>query len=369
MKLSPEIEAWILKSDPNRPDPFGDRKRMREELLARLKAAPGRTGDATGSPVASLGGPGSGNFGHAGRPGEVGGSAPAGSEGSGSGYDKKDFDNQNMEAWKDKGGWHHTGITWKQETDSKTGRPIPIKVKTVEEAVGLVLEGKVVEVDSPETAVTVISKLAEWANAEAKAAETEGRKPRDFDMCNISVAGTNMFCAEHIRDAEHPKGYDRIVMPQLAGEPVPGTAADREPRDKYNPKEVDGAEAFKTYLKGTGIKFEDDRVPAASLKATQNELVGSKVAKIINASYDPGEKPIFVSSDNYVVDGHHRWAAVVARDAADGRLGESMMNVVRVNSPISELLHISTAWSINFGIKQKAAVADQAKHTGIHHTP
>lgn len=369
MKLSPEIEAWILKSDPNRPDPFGDRKRMREELLARLKAAPERTGDATGSPVASLGGPGSGNFGHAGRPGEVGGSAPAGG-GAGTGeHTSQNFDNQNMEAWKDKGGWHHTGITWKQDTDPKTGRPIPIKAKTVEEAAALVIEGKVVEVDSPETAVTLIDKLATWAKAEAEAAKTEGRKARDFDLCNVSVAGTNMFCADSLRSEKYPQGVPRIEMPQLAGEPVPGTQADKEPRDKYDPTQVNGAEAFKTYLKGTGIQFESERVPAASLRASQRELVGSKVAKMINAKFDPGQEPIFVSSDNYVVDGHHRWAAVVARDAADGHLGDSHMNIVRVNAPISELLHISTAWSINFGIKQKAAVAEQAKHTGIHHNP
>ena len=286
-----------------------------------------------------LGGPGSGNFGHSGRPGEVGGSSSDGGAAAGSDG-----------AWKSKGGWKDTGIEWKQETDPATGRPIPIKVKTVDEAAALVLEGKVVEVEDVKTAYTLIDRLAQIAN-EAKAA---GAEAKDYDLCQVSVAGTNMFCTESLRTAEYPNGVPRIEMPQLGGKPVPGSEADKLERNPFSPDEVDGSKQFITHLQGLGIRTSAESVPAADLRASQRELVGSKVAKMVTAKFDPGKEPIFVSRDNYVVDGHHRWAAVVARDAEDGRLGDSAMNIVRVNAPISEVLRIANAWSKSFGIQQKA---------------
>lgn len=290
----------------------------------------------------SAGGPGSGNFDHSGRPGEVGGSssdggAAAGSEG----------------AWKSKGGWKDTGIEWKQETDPATGRPIPIKVKTVDEAAALVLEGKVVEVEDVKTAYTLIDRLAQIAN-EAKAA---GAEAKDYDLCQVSVAGTNMFCTESLRTEEYPNGVPRIEMPQLGGKPMPGSEADKLPRNPWDPSEVDGSQQFITHLQGLGIRTSTEVLPAANLRASQRELIGSKVAKmVVDKTFDPAKNPIFISSDNYVVDGHHRWAAVVARDAEDGRLGDSMMNATRVNAPISEVLRIANAWSQSFGIQQNAGV-------------
>lgn len=264
--------------------------------------------------------------------------------------------------WTDAGGFEHTGIEWKQPTGAD-GRPIPIKVKTVEEAVALVLDGKVVEVPDALTAHTLINRLADMAN-EAKAA---GKEAKDYDLCQVSVAGGNMFCAESLRTKEYPDGVPRLEMPQLGGKPVPGSEADKLPRNPWDPSEVDGAAAFVTHLQGIGIKTERAVVPAASLKVSQREMIGSKVAGIMrDTSFDPAKNPVFVSSDNYVVDGHHRWAAVVGRDAADGHLGDSTMNIVRVNAPISEVLHLANAWSQKFGIAQAAGVTKQAKAAGLH---
>ena len=102
-------------------------------LPAAAPAADAGSGRGSGvraqEALVAAGGAGSGNFGHSGGVGGPGN--PGGSTGGG---------------WKSAGGWEHTGVTWKQETDPKTGRAIPIKVDTVEEAMALVLDGKVVEV-------------------------------------------------------------------------------------------------------------------------------------------------------------------------------------------------------------------------------
>lgn len=285
------------------------------------------------SRLKGLGGAGSGNFGHSGRPGEVGGS----SSDSGGGES----------AWKDPGGHEHSGVTWTQPTDPKTGRPIPIKVSNVEDAAKLVAEGKVVEVPDVKSAHTLIEKLAAMAT-EAKAA---GKEAKAYDLCQVSVAGTNMFCTESLRNKDYPTGVPRSLMPQLGGKPEKGSEADQLEKDKDG--KVDGTNEFVSYLRGIGMRTTKEEVPSAGLRATQRQLRGQVVGGMMtNKTYDPGKKPIFVSDDNYVVDGHHRWAASVGRDAEDGVLGDSKMHVIRIHAPISEVLHLANAWSKRFGIKQ-----------------
>src|SRR5262252_3847493 len=303
------------------------------------------------------GGAGSGNFGHEGRPGQVGGSAAGTGGGGGASA---------MPPFQVPGGWNHSGVTWKQETDPDTGRPIPIKVATVEEAIPLVLDGKVVEVPDARAAYVLIDKLAKMAT-DAKA---KGEKAPDYDLCNVSVSGGNLFCAQIVTDPAHPKGYSRIEMPQFGGEPVPGSEADKLPRLPFDKSIVDGSQEFISYLKGLGMKTQTETVPAAQLKASQRELIGQKVAGIMKQTkFDPADAPVFVSSDSYVVDGHHRWAAVVGKDAEDGTLGDSKMKIIRINAPITEVLHLGTEWAMRFGIKQSEGVKKQAAGTGLHTPP
>lgn len=244
---------------------------------------------------------------------------------------------------------HPEGLTAWQQPTRANGRPIPIKVKTVEEAVALIHQGKVVEVADVKAAFTTITRLAEMA-AEAKAAGTEART---YDLCQVSVAGTNLFCAKSLRTDEYPNGVPRLKMPQMGGHAVEGSDADQLPKNAAG--EVNGAEAFVQHLRDIGIRTTTGQVPANTLRASQRELKGEQVGAMMRAtSYDPGKEPIFISSDNYVVDGHHRWAAVVGRDAEDGHLGDSTMHVIRIKAPISEVLHLANHWATQFGIAPKA---------------
>ena len=71
--------------------------------------------------------------------------------------------------------------------------------------------------------------------------------------------------------------------------------------------------------------------------------------------WSPDEGSIFVSRDGYVIDGHHRWAAVVGMDAADGVLGDELMNVIEVDLSIHEVLQDALEFTSDFGIASKAA--------------
>jgi predicted DNA-binding protein YlxM (UPF0122 family) len=188
-------------------------------------------------------------------------------------------------------------------------------------------------------------------SAEAKAS---GEKAPNFNLCDITIPGTNLYCSGN-------KGIPREQMPQFKGTPTPGSEADKMQKDKNG--EVDTEEMFKKMLQDKGIKVsEPTTVPADQLKATQTELVGSKVAGMTKAlETDPNHPaitaPIYVSSDGYVLDGHHRWAAVTSQSITSGR--EAKMNVRVIDMQISELVKTSNQFAQDIGVQAKAADANK----------
>lgn len=179
----------------------------------------------------------------------------------------------------------------------------------------------------------------------------------DYNLCDAQLShSSHLFCKLN-------KGIDRLRMPQLKGTPIAGSAADALPRDSRN--EVDASQAFLDYLKNVKhytVTLED--VPAMSLQATQNELIGSKVAGIWYALQDPTSTtykelmslPIFISEDNYILDGHHRWAAIVAHGINNGNLANVRMKAERVHVPIIQLVRDANEFANAFGIKAEAGL-------------
>jgi hypothetical protein len=196
---------------------------------------------------------------------------------------------------------------------------------------------------------TVIDDLAKMG-AEAK---SKGEKAPNFNLCKVTIPGTNLYC-------DGNKGIERADMPQFKGTPRPGSPADKLPKDENG--EADTEEFFKQMLNKQGIKVsEPQAVPPDRLKATQSELVGVKVAgmsKVLDnpdhPAYGKITAPIYVSNDGYVLDGHHRWAAVVAHNAANpGK--EIPMNVRVIDEPITPLVKRSNDFAEHIGIRAKVA--------------
>lgn len=223
-------------------------------------------------------------------------------------------------------------------------RPKAIKVGSIKEALALIQQGKVVELKDERKVNTLLKKLHKMANEASDRGEDV-----NFNLCNVSVAGTNLFCAESLAD-EEGKPLPRIKMPQLSGKVREGSEAAKVADEKG---EADAGPAFLKFLRKGGIKVSEEKVPAASLKASQSELVGAKVAAIMKkGNWEKGT--VYVSRDNYVIDGHHRWAAAVGADTEDG-LGDLDIKVVRVDMPISEVLTVANEFTDDFGIKRKSA--------------
>ena len=87
------------------------------------------------------------------------------------------------------------------------------------------------------------------------------------------------------------------------------------PRDEMPQIPKEHQAPFIAALRADGVRVTEVHVNPLSLRPTQNQIDASKVGQnLIN--YDRrekvGVKPIFISSDGYVLDGHHRWALMAA---------------------------------------------------------
>lgn len=128
-----------------------------------------------------------------------------------------------------------------------------------------------------------------------------------------------------------PAGNADIAGDRVGGEWVafgPSSGTLGVPRAQM--PQVDAAHrgALVNYLKGQGIASEQAEVPANSLKPTQAEFSEAKVRKASKRT--GGDRAILVSSDGYVVDGHHQWLA----KRQDGQ----PVKVLQLQAPISQLL-------------------------------
>lgn len=86
--------------------------------------------------------------------------------------------------------------------------------------------------------------------------------------------------------------------------------------------------AMVNFLAARGITSEQDEVSPDTLKATQKEFSRAKVEKA--KGFTGNDRSILVSSDGYVLDGHHQWLAK--------RETGKPVKVIRLDAPIKTLL-------------------------------
>lgn len=110
---------------------------------------------------------------------------------------------------------------------------------------------------------------------------------------------------------------------------------------------------FQRHLTAGGVRLVRGRVSPLALFATQSELDGRKVGKMIHAirqgRFEP-EHPTFVSTDGLILDGHHRWAAL-ALLALAGEVDD--MPVIEVGLPTADLLDAAREFADDRSIASK----------------
>ncbi len=92
---------------------------------------------------------------------------------------------------------------------------------------------------------------------------------------------------------------------------------------------------FLEVLKNKKINVLETRIDVSKLKPAQNQLNWEKVETLMNKGLNflLNGHPIFVSNDNIVIDGHHRyWALNMLDQQAD-------ISVYQINLPVYECIH------------------------------
>lgn len=97
--------------------------------------------------------------------------------------------------------------------------------------------------------------------------------------------------------------------------------------------QIDNHEEYIKYLDNKNISYVKQKLPTSDLKSTQMEFDKDKVAEIMNSR--EAAKPIIVSNDGYILDGHHRWLADYNKDK------NAKTSSIVVNLPILELMRVS----------------------------
>ena len=117
----------------------------------------------------------------------------------------------------------------------------------------------------------------------------------------------------------HTLGIPRSQMPQIRSDLMP---------------------EFIKWLESQGHKVTREAIPISKLKLTQADIDIHKVIGMIHNNVR--SKPVIVSKDSYITDGHHR---VLALQIAKPK--EKSM-AWRVSLPIQELLTLANSWDKSF---------------------
>ncbi|CAB4155505.1 hypothetical protein UFOVP655_5 [uncultured Caudovirales phage] len=158
------------------------------------------------------------------------------------------------------------------------------------------------------------------------------------DLTELRVGGTLLFGDEGM-------GIARKDMPQV-------------------PAERRGE--FLAELQAEGVSVKEEAVDPKTLKPIQKEVSSSRSGAIYNnykeQGHIPQEQRILISSDGFVIDGHHTWGAAVgfAFDNPDAKLP-----VYRIGLTAKEALDRSLAWTEAQGIEGQAIDAPKPVGKGI----
>ena len=152
------------------------------------------------------------------------------------------------------------------------------------------------------------------------------------DITELKVEGTLLFGDEGM-------GIARKDMPQV-------------PSERRN--------EFLADLAKDGVKTTEENIDPKTLKPVQKEISGSRSGAIYMRYKENGAIPdqerILVSSDGYVIDGHHTWGAAVAFSFDDSR---AELPVYRIDLTAKEALSAANDWADSKGLARQSIDAKE----------
>jgi predicted ABC-type ATPase len=163
--------------------------------------------------------------------------------------------------------------------------------------------------------------------------------------------------AKDAKEAETKATEGMKQLQAISGHEIKSVKAresERLPKEGiYNPKESLGVKRkdmpqiteeaqkdFMAHLKEQGVGVKTGKMKISEMKPSQDEMDADKAAKLQD---DPHlDKPIIVSKDDYIMDGHHRWLAARMKDE------DQKANVIKVDMNGKELLDVMRKYPESF---------------------
>lgn len=230
-------------------------------------------------------------------------------------------------------------------------------------SLGFVLQKKGTSADSApaaqaQTAINSgVNRAINWRSNALQAnrvARDQGIDPKGKRLAQVVA---EIDAADALRAGVRQDGADlsagQIDREWSAFAPETGTLG--VPRAEMPQIKAEHRGALVNFLKARGIDSRAGEVPANDLKPTQAEFSPAKVAKA--RGFQGGDRSILVSSDGYVVDGHHQWLAKRAN-------GEPV-KVIRLQAPIRQVLAQTAAFP-STAASRGAAVISSTSLADLH---
>lgn len=129
-----------------------------------------------------------------------------------------------------------------------------------------------------------------------------------------------------VEEAVAPIAGDAINKTWTEFHPASGTL--NIPRKEMPQIKSEHRGAMTNFLAARGVTGAAETVEASSLKPTQREFSPDKVKQALN--FKGNDRPVLVSSDGHILDGHHQWMAKAQQEAP--------VKITRLSAPIAELL-------------------------------
>jgi len=173
----------------------------------------------------------------------------------------------------------------------------------------------------------IVSKVEDKNNPFAKFGLKKNFRTDAFDRLDIIESKSVNFCDSFPQVCSENVGLARENMPQIY--------------EEYIPEYLD-------FLQQNGIsaKIEYD-IPVKTLTASQEEIsvprISRMLKRLLNGYYidaygnkvNPLKKKLIITKDNFVLDGHHRWATMYFLSP------ENTIDALRVNADIKDIIPLS----------------------------
>ena len=176
-----------------------------------------------------------------------------------------------------------------------------------------------------QTSEPIVPAAAPEAPQPAPAATNVAQEPISAEPARVAVDDEAAINAQAEAQAA-PLAGERIDKEWVAFQPEATLGI---PRAEMPQVKSEARGALVNFLKARGISAKTDLVNPADIKPTQAEFSPVKVEKAAN--FKGSERPILISADNRVVDGHHQWLAKLDSNAPQ-------MPVIRLEASIQDVL-------------------------------